>query len=426
MALFGVVDEWLRAGHEIDFFSPGTWIKPERLENWPGFRYTSVPHAAWMHVTQASADALRGSALGRGFGIARSALAMGLSTAQHVAHEAAVEAAIVREHSTRQYDAFISINRTSPYTLGDVMPLVSWSQGAPRCESDFIRREGAIVRGECGVSGWALLRGAYAIKDAQEARTLERSTGVIVASEWARSMWLGAGVPDDRLAVIPFPVDAERFTATTRPANRDSFVFLWSGRIVPRKRFPLALEAFDRLRRRRPGARLLVAGGRGYAGVVPTYHLPELGPGVEKLGTLPSSEMPALLARTDVLFQPSENENFGAGPVEGLACGIPSVVGPTNGTSDALGDTAFRFERYEAEDVAAALERAMDAVLADPAGIARRARRLAEETLAMPVIAARGARAVEAFIDLWHERGRSRLPPPTRPRDLETHARSRP
>ena len=41
MALFGVVEEWLRAGHEIDFYSPGAFIDPERLVSWDTFRYTS-------------------------------------------------------------------------------------------------------------------------------------------------------------------------------------------------------------------------------------------------------------------------------------------------------------------------------------------------------------------------------------------------
>jgi glycosyltransferase involved in cell wall biosynthesis len=173
---------------------------------------------------------------------------------------------------------------------------------------------------------------------------------------------------------------------------------------------PLALEAFAILRARRPRVRLLIAGGAGYQGMLARYHLPPLGPGVEHLGSLAPSEIPALLARSDVIFQPSENENFGAAPVEGLACGLPSVVGPTNGTADCLLDMAFRFDRYEANDVAAAMERAMDAVLADPIGIARRARTVAEQTLSVSGIARRGAEAVEEFIDAWHE-GRTNPPP---------------
>ena len=338
-----------------------------------------------------------------------------------MAHEADLVARVREEHARRPYDAFVAINRTSSYPLADVMPLVSWSQGAPACESDFIRREPEIVRRECGLRGWAILRAGYTVMDALDALGIHRSTGIIAGSEWARTMWIRAGVPDDRLEVIPFPVDVQRFHAGPRPAKVDGFVFLWAGRIVPRKRFALALEAFALLRARRPGVRLLVAGGTGYQEIVSAYQLPKPGPGVEMLGSLKSDDMPALLARTDVIFQPSENENFGAAPVEGLACGIPSVVGPTNGTSDCLRDTAFQFDRYEAEDVAAAMERAMDAVIADPAGIARRARAVAEETLSVRVIAERGPSAVAEVIDRWHAdrsgRGWGRSTAPQAPSD---------
>jgi glycosyltransferase involved in cell wall biosynthesis len=214
------------------------------------------------------------------------------------------------------------------------------------------------------------------------------------------------GVPRDRLRVVPFPVDLEHWRATPRPADPNRFVFLWLGRIVPRKRFPLALEAFERLRARRPGAVLRIVGGPGYGGLVARYHLPELGPGVENVGSVQPGEVPALLAETDVIFQPSENETFGAAPAEGLASGIPSVLGPSHGTSDVLLDTAFRFERYDAGDIAAAMERAMDAVLADPVGTARRARQVAEQTVALPRVAEDGLRVVSEFVERWwRERG---------------------
>ena len=402
-ALFGVVEEWLRAGHELDFFSPGSYIDPERLVTWKNFRYTSVPLPSRVNLTDRAFGALVRSK--QGPAILRTALSAGLNQARRVAHEGDLVARIRSEHAVRRYDAFLSMNRASTYTLGDAMPLVSWTQGPPKCESDFIRREGKTVRVECGLSGWVVLRAGYVIKDALAGSELQRSTGIITGSKWARAMWMRAGVPADRLAVLPFPVDVERFTARPRPADPGSFVFLWAGRIVPRKRLPLALEAFAKLHQRRPGARFLIAGGPGYQGLVPRYRLPRVGAGVEWLGSVPSSEMPALLARTDVVFQPSENENFGAAPVEGLACGIPSVIGPTNGTSDCLLDTAFRFESYTPEAIATALERAMDAVIADPGGIARRARTVAE-TISTRAIADQATRVIEGFIERWDaERG---------------------
>ncbi len=400
MALFQLVREWLRVGHEIHFYSTGRWIDPADLVLWPNFRYIDVEMAQEKRLINRTYVAT--TRFARGPRLARAALSMGIGQVNRVAHESDLAARIRDDHRTHRFDAFVSINRTCSDDIAGAMPVASWTQGPPRGESDFIRREPSIVRAECGWTGWALLRGGYAFKDALEAATISRSTGFIVASEWARTMWIRAGAAPDRLFVVPFPCEIQRFEMRPRPALPTAFTFLWLGRIVPRKRFVLALDAFARLRERRPGARLLIVGSPGYAGIIPRYRLPALGPGVENLGTVGSDEISSLLARTDVIFQPSENESGGAAPVEGLACGIPSVLGPTNGTSDALGDTAFRFDRYDVGAVADAMDRAMDAVASDPVGIARRARAVAEETVALPVIAARGEAVVREIIDRWH------------------------
>ena len=393
-SLFDVVHEWVKAGHQIDFFSLGTWIDPAWLVDYPNFRYTPVPLPAWMQLNRFSRST--------GPVLPRVVLNAGLSHTTRIAHERLLAAAVQREHATRKYDAFVMINRTCSYPLDAVMPVVSWSQAPPGTESDFIIREPSLSKKELGFSGWAFLRAGYVARDALATKILPRAGGIIASSYWAKSFFERRGVTSDRLRVLPFPVNIDRFRPSPRPATSERFAFLWLGRIVPRKRLPLALEALDRLRRHRPSARLMLVGGPGYAGIIPRYHLPPFGEGVERLAPIPQAEVPSLFARTDVILQPSENESFGSSGAEGLASGIPSVLGPTNGTSDVLADTAFRFTRYEPEDVAAAMERAMDAVLTDPAGVARRARTTAEKTVALPVVAARGLDVVREFIDRWH------------------------
>jgi glycosyltransferase involved in cell wall biosynthesis len=403
--LFDVVTSWLKRGHEIDFFTPGTFVDPAGLVAFPNFRFARVPFPLdtsaqrLVHLAFEAAEAAQPGPSSA----ARVAATVATYQIALPIRMGALTRSVREAHQTRRYDAFVLMNGVCKLKVNDLMPVVSWAQGSPACESDFVRREPALVRGEVGWRGFAMLRGGYLIKDALAVREFDLSRGIIVASEWGKSMFVRAGAPEEKLAVVPFPVDVSRFSAQPRPAKPDSFVFLWLGRIVPRKRFPLALAAFERLRRRRPGARLLVAGGPGYKGSLGhLYKLPPLGPGVEQLGSLPSSEIPALLARADVIYQPSENETFGAAPAEGLASGIPSVVGPTHGTADVLLDTAFRFDRYEEEAIAAAMERAMDAVLADPVGVSRRARAVAETTAALPLVADRALAAVADYAGRWH------------------------
>jgi glycosyltransferase involved in cell wall biosynthesis len=387
------MEAWLRAGHTIDFYSPGTWIDPMHLAGESGFRYVPVDLARWKRVRELTPTRLPRTA--------RKGIEFLLSEVQFVLHERMVADSILAAHRTRPYDAFVVLNTLSRLPLRGAMPVVSFPQGPPRGESDFVRREPRLVRDECGWRGYALVRGAYAVRDPNVARILTRSDLTVVSSDWTRRMFRRAGVPDERTAVLFPPVDLDRFRATPRPANRGEFRFLWLGRVVPRKRFPLALAAFDLLRRRRPGARLVVISSHGYGDLIPRYRVPALGPGVERADAVSHDEVPALMSRTDVILQPSENENFGGAVAEGLACGVPTVLGSTNGTADAIEDAAYRFDRYEREAVAVAMERAMDEVLRDPEGVSRRARLIAERNLDLEKTAARAIRLIEDVVANW-------------------------
>jgi glycosyltransferase involved in cell wall biosynthesis len=395
-AFFRVVDEWLRQGHQVDLYSPGPYVDPAYLVRWPGFRYVQVDLAPWKQITRAAPT--RG--LPRA---ARSAIAMGLSEAQRVVHEAQVADAVLAAHRAEAYDAFCVMNRLSRFTMRGELPVVSFVQGSPNGEGEFVRRRPDLVKRECGLSGWALLRAGYSVRDPSNARSLARSDFLVVPSAWTGSMYEQLGWPASKLAVLWPPVDLDVFTPAPRPANAEDFRFLWLGRVVPRKRMDLAFDALTRLRARRPGVRLVVIGGAGYNGLL-RYRMPDLVAGAVRADPVPHDRVPALMAATDVLLQPSENENFGGSAAEALACGVPSVLGPTNGTADALEQAAFRFDRYDPDAVAAAMERAMDAVLADPAGIATRARAIAERNLAIPVVARRAADLVRDISDGWRGR----------------------
>jgi glycosyltransferase involved in cell wall biosynthesis len=392
-ALFRLAEALLRAGHEIDLYSPSTWIDPAYLLGRPRFRYIPVDLAQRKRVRE-----LTPSFLPR---LPRLAVDFALTSAQRALHEREVVGAIRREHAASPYDALVVLNTLSTLDLQGELPVVSFPQGAPGGESEFIRREPRLVRDECGWAGWAILRSGYSIHDPTMTRAIKRSHFIVVPSQWTGEGFRRVGVAPERIARIFPPVDLAHFRMAPRPADARAFRFLWLGRVVPRKRFPLALAALALLRRRRPGANLQVIGGGGYGPIVPRYRLPALEAGVERLEAVAHAQVPALLGSVDAILQPSENENFGGSAAEGLACGVPTVLGPTNGTIDALKDSAFRFDRYEPESVAEAMERAMDAVLADPLGTAQRARAIAEETLDVDKIAQQAADLVRGVAARW-------------------------
>jgi glycosyltransferase involved in cell wall biosynthesis len=71
--------------------------------------------------------------------------------------------------------------------------------------------------------------------------------------------------------------------------------------------------------------------------------------------SMPREKVPALLADVDVLVQPSEDENFGSSVAEALACGVPSIIGMTNGTGDYICDRSIRLADYQVETMARAI-----------------------------------------------------------------------
>jgi glycosyltransferase involved in cell wall biosynthesis len=57
---------------------------------------------------------------------------------------------------------------------------------------------------------------------------------------------------------------------------------------------------------------------------------------LEWIQRVPRTEVTELIKRHDVLAQPSEEENFGSSVAEAQACGLPVIVGTTNGNAEYL------------------------------------------------------------------------------------------
>ncbi|RFS82275.1 glycosyltransferase [Actinomadura spongiicola] len=177
--------------------------------------------------------------------------------------------------------------------------------------------------GDGHIEGRATTRGVRVLY-----RATERFGSVTVAvSPTVAARLRGWGVRPGRIVVIPNGVDPAEFAfdAGRRAATRqrlgiaqDEPVVGVAGRLVPTKRFDLAVEAVARL----DGVRLLVA-GRGPMRDPLERLARALGVAdrVTFAGDMP--DMPGALAAMDVLAAPSVQESFGLGVVEALAAGLP-------------------------------------------------------------------------------------------------------
>ncbi|MDP2710956.1 MAG: glycosyltransferase [Solirubrobacteraceae bacterium] len=129
------------------------------------------------------------------------------------------------------------------------------------------------------------------------------------------------------------------------------------GRVVPRKRLDLFLDASRKLCDAGWNLSLDVIGGfpfaRGLSSVLSEFPYPER---LNYVAHREREQLPDVYRRATVLIQPSEEENFGSSVSEALACGTPVIVGPGNGTRDYVDAGGIMFDKYSSSSVAHALQ----------------------------------------------------------------------
>lgn len=172
----------------------------------------------------------------------------------------------------------------------------------------------------------AVDRGEMAWLHERRLRDIELADLVLVPSAHIAGWLERHGTPRDRIRVVPYAADLRRFRPDPNKRHDDSCTFLFTGGICQRKGIKDLLEAWRVAKR--PGWRLQLLGA-----------LPrDLGPmaglleGVELLGRVPHSEVPARMAKADVFVFPSLFEGSAVVTYEALAGGLPCVVTPSAGS----------------------------------------------------------------------------------------------
>ena len=158
-----------------------------------------------------------------------------------------------------------------------------------------------------------------------------------VATTWGRDCAVSSGVPDDKVQVVPYGVDVDRFRpegarCALRTTKRTRLLFV--GGCIERKGIDILLEAY--------------LGGFGAAddvclvvkpfGSDSVYRTSTLEADVRRAaagrgaevevvdGDLTGDEMAALYRSCDALVHPYRGEGFGLPIAEAMACGLPVVV----------------------------------------------------------------------------------------------------
>lgn len=333
----------LAAGHTIDFYADPTFIPRPDYED-ANFGYVPIE----VNLRREVSPRLFPEA-GR---VLVDRLAGRRRTIRYREHGMIVAAS---RHAARPYDALLFLGTPPGSTLNGI-PTVVWPQGAPQNELHAIRRLAEPISRVSGRGAYVKVRLYYEVKD-QLVWSWARRHNLVLASDFARREAIRFGVAADRVCVAPYPLDLERFSPAPIPTGPVRRV-LCVGRLDPRKRIDLLVDAISLLASRRDDLRVEVVGRDGY--------LKGWNEFVQRAGAslpitytqaVPHTEIRRRLQEADVLVQPSEHEEFGSAVAEALACGVPVVTGPTNGTGEyAPSAGSASFDRYGPVSLARALE----------------------------------------------------------------------
>jgi len=348
----------LDRGWEVDFFSKSTFVDPRpSVGAHPNFQFVDVRNTV--------ADSTRRR-------LAAVPIAGPLAArADSFTYNRMLVSAIARAHRRRNYDLCLWMGE---YARGRIssLPNCSFAQGPPGTDARSILRHYELIRKLAGP--WSAARLWLLAKIRLSFVGLppfHHSDHIIVGSSQSRNTLSGIYRVENTSA-LPYPIDLDLFRPTKMERASPAFRCLWLGRIVPRKRLDLFLAAADKLIRSGNNIELTVV---GTPALVPQLSgLIESFPHQSRLNwirSLPRDRVPELMAESDVLIQPSEEEDFGSSVAEAQACGLPVVVGKTSGNRDYLNVRDICLKGDSVEELAQAVRSLADQNVTGGATISR-------------------------------------------------------
>lgn len=214
-------------------------------------------------------------------------------------------------------------------------------------------------------------------------RVIDSAEKVIAVSEEGRRALIKVyGAEPGKIEVVDMGVDVKRFSTAskgrelTRRAlgvDGEERLVLFAGHLIPRKSVATLIRALVRLPRR---VRLLVAGdGPERAALEALARRLGVRERAVFRGTVPPDAVPRMMAAADAFCLPSMYEGRPIALLEASAAGLPVVAAPVGGVPELIEDgvNGFLFAPGDPEDLAATLNRALDA----PDVVRSAARRLA-------------------------------------------------
>ena len=155
-----------------------------------------------------------------------------------------------------------------------------------------------------------------------------------VASTVVQSQLIAAGVPSDRIWVVPYSADEQTFRPSAAGAVREPLSIVFAGQLTQRKGLRVLFAAVKELHASRPVTLDLYGPERAdiRPDLDPIRHEPwlRINPPVNQ------DQLAGIFQRASVLVLPSWEEGFGLVVPQALRCGLPCVVSDRVGAQDLI------------------------------------------------------------------------------------------
>jgi glycosyltransferase involved in cell wall biosynthesis len=191
-----------------------------------------------------------------------------------------------------------------------------------------------------------------------EEREYDLADAITVPSRFAAASFFELGIAPEKVHIVPYGVDLERFKPSVPPST-EHFDVLFAGLASIQKGVSYLAAAFKQFRH--PHKRLTFA-GRVSPEVRPLLAKHLKGEEVRFLGSLAQSELAKVMSASHVMVHPSVQEGLALVQAQALACGCPVIATTNTGAEEifANGSGGFILPIRDASAIASALEALAD------------------------------------------------------------------
>jgi glycosyltransferase involved in cell wall biosynthesis len=391
----GVATELLRGlalrGHRIDCHRPGSGhALPDRLDGVENVTFiwgtSDWRWSSWYNRTRIGAFV--SGLLSRGFASVR------------------LRRQVARRHREDPYDVIYQFSNIEslavPASLAHSVPLVIHPETHIMGELRFMISERRLAL-RCQPAYTLLIAVAVmSVRSLVQRLSIRRARLLVCISGVFRDHLVrDYGFPLQRTVVVPNPVQLGRFDEAdlTREIGAPPTILVL-GRIAVRKGVEDVVAVARTLLERGVDVRILVIGRTSLFSDY-TKLLEDLPPeNSEFLGAIPPAEVPAMLARSDLLLQASKYEPFGLTVGEALAAGVPVVATTEVGAIEGVDGSVLSAVRPgDVEGMVAAIAAMLDRLRARPGELRTKARAEAERLFAPDLVCEQISAALERVVE---------------------------